>query len=84
MSTIEIVGICAFNLFTVLVGFKLGQSSVRGREITLNPVKAIKNEIRDNKETKAEMLKKKKINTMLSNIDKFNGSGLGQEQIPKD
>lgn len=84
MNTIEILGLCAFNLISLIVGVKIGYQAARGRDINLNPVKAIKNEIRENKETKAEMLKKKKINTMLSNIDKFNGSGLGQEKIPKD
>ena len=84
MNTIEVLGICAFNLISLIVGVKIGQLASRGRDITLNPVKAIKNEIRDNKETKEEILRKKKINTMLSNIDKFNGSGLGQEPIPKD
>ena len=84
MNTIDIVVICVFNLLFFVVGAKIGQASMRGREIRINPIKAIKEEIKDSKATKEENLRKRRIDTMLQNIDSYDGTGLGQKQIPKD
>ena len=84
MNIIEMLCLLAFNLFSVLVGIVLGQKLSKGREIKLNPVKAIKEEIKENKVAKEENLRKRKIDTMLQNIDSYDGTGLGQKQIPKD
>ena len=84
MDSIQMIIICVFNLLFFVVGAKIGQASARGREIRINPVKAIKEEIRDSKAAKEESLRKRKIDTMLQNIDSYDGTGLGQKQIPKD
>lgn len=84
MTTIEVLLLCGFNLLSLIIGVIIGQKSTKGREITLNPVKAIKTEIKSNRETKEQELKKKKIDTMLKNIDNYDGSGLGQNEIPRD
>lgn len=84
METIEVLCLMAFNLFSILIGIILGQKLSKGREIKLNPVKAIKEEIKENKVSKEENLKKRRIDTMLQNIDSYDGTGLGQKQIPKN
>ena len=84
MNTIEVLCLLAFNLFTVLIGVVIGQKLSKGREIKLNPVKAIKEEIKESKVSREENLRKKKIDTMLQNIDSYDGTGLGQKQIPKN
>jgi len=76
--------ICLLNMFSLIVGVKIGQNCIKGKDIQLNPIKAIKNEIADNKEEKARSLKKSQIETILYNIDNYNGTGLGQKEIPKD
>ena len=76
--------ICFLNMFSLLVGVKIGQSSIKGKEIQLNPVKAVKNEINNTKEEKKQSLQKRKIETMLHNIDSYDGTGIGQKEIPKD
>ena len=84
MNTIEMLCLLAFNLFSVLVGAIIGQKTAKGREIKLNPIKAIKEEIKESKVSKEENLRKRRIDTMLQNIDSYDGTGLGQKQIPKD
>ncbi len=84
MELYEVIILCAFNLISFIVGAKIGQSSSKGRNIVLNPVKAIKEDIEESKHEKKESLKRKKIDTMLQNIDNYTGSGLGQKEIPKE
>ena len=84
MDAIQMVTLCAFNLLFFIVGAKIGQASAKGREIRINPVRAIKEEIKEVKAEKKESLRKRKVDTMLQNIDMYDGTGLGQKQIPKD
>ena len=84
MGTLEVMLLMAFNMFSILIGIVLGQKLSKGREIKLNPVKAIKEEIKESKVSKEENLRKRKIDTMLQNIDSYDGTGLGQKQIPKN
>lgn len=84
MKLYEVIILCAFNLISFIVGAKIGQSSSKGKNIVLNPVKAIKEDIEESKHEKKESLKRKKIDTMLQNIDNYTGSGLGQKEIPKE
>lgn len=84
MSTIEVIILCFINLLSFVIGAKIGMSSIKGKAITINPIKAVKEEIKTNKEMKKENLNTRKIETMLSNIDNYQGNGLGQTQIPKE
>lgn len=84
MNVLEVLCLCAFNLLSFVIGAKIGQLSAKNKDISLNPVKTIKEEIKESKITRKEDLKKRQIDTMLDNIDNYNGTGLGQKQIPKD
>lgn len=84
METIEVLCLCAFNLFSFIMGAKMGQMLSKGKEIKVNPVNIIKDEIKETKMTKEESLRKRKFNTMWDNIEKYDGTGLGQKQIPRD
>lgn len=84
MNTTSVLLLCLFNLFSFVIGALIGQRSTKGKEIIINPIKAIKEDIRENKNNKQELLRKKQIETMLENIEKYDGSGIGQKQIPKD
>lgn len=83
MQVYEVIILCAFNLISFIVGAKIGQSSAKGKDIKINPVKAIKDDIKETKVAKADSLKRKQIDTMLQNIDKYDGTGIGQTEIPK-
>ena len=84
MENYEVIILCAINLISFAVGAKIGKCSIKGREITFNPVKAIKNDLKENKINKKEDLRRRKIETALENIENYNGTGLGQKEIPKD
>lgn len=72
--------------FAFFVGLHYGSKIKNGEVInkpTLNPVKAIREKIEDSKE-EAKTEKEKEIeNIILSNIDNYNGSELGQIDIPR-
>ena len=65
---------------TLTINFVNGDKA----DITFNPVKAIKNDLKENKINKKEDLRRRKIETALENIENYNGTGLGQKEIPKD
>lgn len=71
-----------FILMAYTLGLKNGQKLKNDEEIKLpeiNPVKAIKNEIENYEEKK-----KQEINEInMFNIDNYDGTGLGQKDIPR-
>ena len=63
-------------------GAKVGQTVVKGKDIetpNLNPMKLYQAH-KDNKE--AEM-KKNRMDIILKNIDRYDGTGNGQEDVPR-
>lgn len=75
---------CILCIISFVIGAIIGQSVRKGKDITINPVKAIKEEIKESKEKKQEDLKIRQMNAMLKNIDNYDGSGMGQSEIPKE
>lgn len=75
-----VIGILCIISFTV--GAHVGQKVVNNEPIklpTLNPVKVV-NEIKETKEQQKEL---EKLKIIAENIDKYDGTGLGQKDIPK-
>ena len=75
---------CGLCIISFTIGAMVGQRSQKGKDISLNPIKAVKEARQESKEKKEENLRVKKINTMLSNIDNYDGTGSGQTTIPKE
>ena len=75
----EVMIVIAFYL-----GYKIG--SKEEIKTPIEKVKEIKQEHKENKENKKEIEKENKrneiIDIMLENIDNYNGTGLGQKDIP--
>ena len=68
------------NIACFVIGAKVGQKVVKGETIetpAVNPVKAYK-EHQAQKEAEAE---KNKIDIILRNIDSYNGTDYGQEEV---
>lgn len=84
MEVYEVILLCVVNLMSFVIGAKIGQHSTNGKSIELNPIKAIKNDIRANKEMKKKDLQQRKMDINYSNIDNYNGTGLGQTKIPDE
>ncbi len=82
METIALLFL--FGIFIILaytLGLKNGQKLKNNEEIKMpeiNPVKIVRNEI----ETFEQKKKQDAYDTMMANIDNYDGTGLGQKDIP--
>ena len=78
---IETIILCSINVITLLIGVKIG--SYVKKDITINPIKAIQEHKEEKQEKKEAELKERQIETMLKNIDNYDGTEFGQQQIPR-
>lgn len=68
------------NIACFVIGAKVGQKVSKGESIevpTVNPLKAY----REHMEQKEAEIEKNKFDTILRNIDNYNGTGYGQEDV---
>lgn len=75
-----VVFISLSNFICLIVGVKVGQKAYRGEDIKMklpNPVEKVKT-FKESQETKKEQ---EAVETMLYNIDVYDGTGLGQRDI---
>ena len=79
MDVLLLVVICLSNVACLIVGVNVGLKASRGEEIKLsNPVEKVQS-IKDAQEQRKEQ---EALDTMLHNIDVYNGTSLGQKDIP--
>ena len=83
-TIILIVSIGIINILCFFVGAKIGQKVIKGEEIKapdiskLNPIN-----IQKKREEKYEVEKEKsKLETILRNIERYDGTDTGQEDVP--
>jgi hypothetical protein len=82
MELIEIIVILLFNLISLVIGTKLGQKVARGEDIEI-PVKSPLNAL-DEFNIRRELKKEEKIlKTIENNIDIYDGTPDGQQDIPR-
>ena len=68
-----------------VMSFIVGMLSIEGRrKINLNPIEAYKEHKEQKEQKEAYDLEQRQLATMLRNIDRYDGSSLGQEDIPID
>lgn len=84
MSTLEtlilIMGVGLMNVLCLLIGVKTGQKTSKGEEITLpnlNPIEVV----RTHEENRQQKKEEDNFNTMLENIEVYDGTGLGQKDF---
>ena len=82
MSLVEVSILMLINLLSFVIGAKIGLAVNKKKDITLNPVKMVSDSINESKERKQKDLEERKYDTMIENIDKYDGTGLGQKQMP--
>lgn len=83
MEILTILAVGALNIACFFIGSKLGQTVARGEKIetpSVNPMKAI----RENRERKEERAKKDRIDTIMRNIENYDGTSSGQEDVPRE
>ena len=78
MLLLLVVFICLSNVACLIAGAKIGQKAYRGEDIKLpDPVAKVQS-FKDSQEYKKEQ---EAIDTMMHNIDVYDGTSLGQKDI---
>lgn len=78
MEILTILVTGALCIVCFFVGAKVGQSVQKGKDITIpNPVKAV-TEYKESREYKKQQ---EQINTMMDNINNYDGTGMGQKDL---
>lgn len=72
----------ALNVACFFIGAKTCQTVSRGEKIELPAVDPMK-PIRDHRERKEAEREQERYNTILRNIDNYDGSNVGQEDVPR-
>ena len=78
--TIAVIG--TLNIVCFLIGAKVGQKVVKGEEIelpTINPMKIYQDQV----ERHEAQREKDKVETILRNIERYDGTSVGQEDVPR-
>ena len=81
MELLTIVAISLLNIICFIIGAIVGQKTVKGEKIELpklNPME-IYREHQEKKEATKEM---DKLETILRNIERYDGTTRGQEDVP--
>lgn len=79
----EILIICLSNLLCFITGAVIGQKVVRQEKIETNPIKAVKQAVKEHKEVKEKEAEDEYIKAILHNIEVYDGTGVGQVKVPK-
>ncbi len=83
-TLILIISIGFMNILCFFVGARVGQKVVNNKELNLpNPIKAIKEDIQAYEETKEAMKEQERLDTIAYNIDAYDGTSIGQKEIPR-
>lgn len=80
IASISILNYLWFNL-----GVKMTQKVSKGEEIEtpeLNPVKAVNKVITEHREKEEAKAEKEKLDTILRNIERYDGTSSHQEDVP--
>ncbi len=79
IALVLVVGAMCCTCF--FFGAKVGQTVSKGEDIktpSLNPLKAY----REHEERKEAQAKQDEIETIMRNIERYDGTGAGQEEVP--
>jgi hypothetical protein len=71
----------AVNIFCFMIGAKVGQAVVKGEKVempSIDPLKAV----REHEAKKEAQKEQDRLNAILRNIEAYDGTGRGQEDIP--
>jgi len=80
MEVLLLAVMAASNILCFVVGAKVGQKVVKGDPVELpNPAKAV----REHKKRIAQEEEQNRINTILENIDRYDGTSIGQKEVPQ-
>lgn len=82
MEVLHLLVMAMANIICFMVGAKVGQAVSKGEDVklpTLNPVEIYKTH-KENKAAEAEM---NRLDAVLQNLESYNGTEAGQQDIPR-
>ena len=87
METVFIIGIvCAGMLTSFVVGAKVVQAVSKGEKVELpipNPVEAVRESVERREARREAKAKTDRFETIMQNIDNYDGTPMGQVEVPK-
>lgn len=84
LGIIAIAVISGLNIVCFFIGAKVGQKVVKGEEVQLpNPIKAVQETVETYKEDKEAIKEREYYEAIAHNIDIYNGTSIGQMEIPR-
>lgn len=84
MEIVLILAVGALNIACFLIGAKVGQRVAKGEKIELpsaNPVKAVREHNEKKRAEKEAEREQERINTILHNIENYDGTERGQKDV---
>lgn len=81
MEVLILLVMGAVNIACFMIGAKVGQATAKGEKIempSVSPVKAV----REHEKKKLAEMEQSRIDTILRNIEGYDGTGRGQEDVP--
>ena len=82
MELLLVLIVGTLNIVCFFVGAKVGQAVSKGEPIeapTINPLKAV----REHQEKKLAQMEQDRLDKILHNIEVYDGTGRGQEDVPR-
>lgn len=81
MEALLLLVMGAANIACLLIGVKIGQAVAKGEEVKLPTVKPAEAAVKLTPQQEAEE-EKNKLDIIMRNVDKYDGTEQGQEDVP--
>lgn len=82
MEVLLLLVMGAVNIACFMIGAKVGQTVAKGEEVKLPAVKPTEAVQVHQTQSEAEVDKKTRLETIMRNIDNYDGTDQGQEDVP--
>ena len=83
MDVLLIAVVGTLNIACFFIGAKVGQTVANGKEIQTPEVKSPMKMIQERQDRKEAEKEKNKVDIILQNIERYDGTSNGQEDVPR-
>lgn len=86
MEVLSIAVMGIVNILCFVFGAKVGQSVAKGEAVKLpemNPINAIREHTAKTQAEKEQRQERDRVDTIMHNIDVYDGTSVGQREVPK-
>ena len=83
MEALLLAVMAVSNILCFIIGAKVGQAVAKGEEVKIVPYANPLEAYRTNRNKKEAEMEQDKLATIMRNIEGYDGTGRGQEDVPK-